>query len=158
MAQVRQMLEQGQAVKDIARALDMDCQAIYSAKYRMKRAGAVVATAVEFDVDVAGERATPQTPAPMPVCLSRLPEPQRVFVIDWQRRMSAYEYTVPPDGCLPKKRPKRISGMTHGQLREEMRGHTRVLPSAINCAAPAAGFAGEKVFNVEQAWEAACTQ
>ncbi|CAE6803222.1 hypothetical protein R75461_05289 [Paraburkholderia nemoris] len=87
-------------------------------------------------------------------------EPVRTFVIDWKAKFDRMEFTSAPANCLPKKRPKRVSTMTHGQLREEMRGHTRVLPSAINCAAaPAApaGFAGEKVLNVEQAWRETCT-
>lgn len=63
-------------------------------------------------------------------------------VLDWSKRMSSYEYTEAPAGCLPRKPRKRVAGLSRGQMRDELRGHTRLLSMsinshAINCAARA---------------------
>ena len=136
---VAQLLAQGKSTKSIAESLGLkDCQSVYNIKSKLKRAGVPVAK--EFEV----ERAQP-TPAPAPAitpaCLSREPEPPRVHVIDWERRMSCYQFEGPPEQLKPKSARRRIKSMTPAQLRDELRGHTRMTASqinpgrAINCAA-----------------------
>ena len=63
-------------------------------------------------------------------------EPQRVHILVWEKRMDAYSFSDPPTGCLPKKGRKRVNGMTRHQMRDELRGHARPIPLAINCVAP----------------------
>lgn len=76
----------------------------------------------------------------LPVRISRSQtistEPRTTMhVLDWQRRMSSYEFTEAPAGCLPRKPRKRVTGLSRGQMRDELRGHTRLLGMSINCHA-----------------------
>lgn len=136
----------------------------------------VVAVPVAAVADV--ERPAPK-PAPTPTCLPATPEPMRLHLLDWQRRMGGYEFSSPPAGCLPRKAHKRINTMTRGQLSESLRSHGVTVALAINCAAPGQPpqpthvettkkpfktgqkgkyFAGDKVFDVDAKWRTACAQ
>lgn len=105
-------------------------------------------------------------------------ENQRMHVLDWQRRMSSYSFSDPPAGVIPRRQVKRIKVVVASQVKAtgllgEHTGtfhagmnpnNTRASASAsaracaINCAAPAKDFAGEKVFDGERSWRTACAQ
>lgn len=132
----------------------------------------VVAVPVVADVEQA-------PPAPTPTCLPATPEPMRLHVLDWQRRMSGYEFSDPPAGCLPRKAHKRLCSMTREQLGETLRSHGVLVALAINCAAPGQPpqpthvettkkpfktgqkgkfCAGSEAVDVDAKWRTLCTQ
>lgn len=154
--QVRRMLVNGDSVQRVAAALGMTGPAVSTAKYSLRRAGLLVQaepaptpvaapTPVECPV-VQVDRVTAVVPAPVPapaptpvVCLPAHPEKQRLYVLDWQRRMNAFEFSNPPAGCLPGKGRKHRSGLTRGQIREHLGGGNSISPCAINCVASKQG-------------------
>lgn len=139
--EVRNRIAQGQTATAIARAMGVDAQRIYAMKARMKRPAA----------------AMERTPTPATVRSSG--EPQRLHVLTWHDRMSAWQFDGDPwPKCKPKKLRKPGNQMTRKDMRRELRGGARVLPAEINpCPQNDGGASGFDV-DVESKWRAACTQ
>ncbi|MGX7001949.1 hypothetical protein [Caballeronia sp. KNU42] len=119
-------------------------------------------------------------PAMLPMCGAQrgYQEPARLFILDWERRMNAYEFEGEPGQGKPKKSRKRISSMTRGQLGETLRSHGVTVALAINCAAPGhppraiserlvkpaktryldKKVAGQRDFDLDVQWRETCSQ
>jgi hypothetical protein len=55
------------------------------------------------------------------------------FVLDWERRMARYEFSIAPKGVVPRKPRKRINPMSRKQLNKELGHDNIVCAGAINC-------------------------
>jgi len=177
LAQVVRRINAGEQLKFISANTGVELHTLRRISQRMRVSTPVTVPApvvVVPVVDVDIERAAP---ASAPVCLPASPEPMRTHILDWKTRFDAFEFSIPPAGCLPRKGRKRISSMTRGQLGETLRSHGELVPLAINCAAPghhprasterpeksfktaqkSKFFVGGEAVDVESSWRTLCT-
>ncbi|NYH13546.1 hypothetical protein [Paraburkholderia bryophila] len=128
LTEIRRRLGAGDSLTRVANALGVSVSRVFTEKERMR---AEAAPAASFAVEAVPEVATPAKPTP--VVLSASPEGQRLHVLDWGRRMAAWQFEGEPSQGKPKKRPKCINPLTRKQARTALGGHQRVSASAINC-------------------------